>query len=288
MKVTIDPHSGFCFGVVFAINAAEEELERPGDLYCLGDIVHNNHEVERLSKKGLIIIDHNKLKELKDCRVLIRAHGEPPDTYRVALENNIELIDASCPVVLKLQNSIRCGYETAKNDNGQIVIFGKERHAEVNGLVGQTGSNAVIINGVEDIDRIDFSKSIYLYSQTTKSTEEFRSIVNEINKRVDKDKITFIPRDTICRQVSNRIPQIKKFASEYDVIVFVSDKKSSNGTFLFNVCMSVNKNSYFISSVDEIRKEWFINAETIGVSGATSTPRRIMEEVQIAIMSFCS
>jgi 4-hydroxy-3-methylbut-2-en-1-yl diphosphate reductase len=285
MKVTIDPQSGFCFGVVFAIKAAEEELERSGELYCLGDIVHNNQEVDRLFRKGLKVINHEQLKHLHDCKVLIRAHGEPPETYSIALENNIELIDASCPVVLRLQNSIRKGFEEALLDGGQIVIYGKEGHAEVNALVGQTSGNAIIINGVDDLDQLDYQKPVYLYSQTTKSTGVFRNIVEEILRRLDRtgNRINFITNDTICRQVSNRENQVRMFAVKHDVIIFVSDKKSSNGTFLYSVCLSVNPKTYFISAKNELQKEWFTGAKSVGISGATSTPGWVMEEVSRAI-----
>jgi 4-hydroxy-3-methylbut-2-en-1-yl diphosphate reductase len=287
MKVVIDPHSGFCFGVVFAIRAAELELEQSGSLYCLGDIVHNNQEVERLSSKGLLVIDHKQLTELKNCKVLIRAHGEPPETYRIALKNNIELIDASCPVVLKLQNNIRCGFEDTITDQGQIVIYGKEGHAEVNGLVGQTRGKAIIISGIPDLDKIDYKRNIFLYSQTTMSTEGFKSTVEEIHRRLDLSdsgaEVRFLPHDSICRQVSNRAPQVRDFAIQHDVIIFVSDKKSSNGTFLYSVSLSVNPQSYFISSKDELKSEWFIQAKSVGISGATSTPLWVMEEILNAI-----
>jgi 4-hydroxy-3-methylbut-2-en-1-yl diphosphate reductase len=289
MKITIDPQSGFCFGVVFAIKAAEEELERSGQLYCLGDIVHNNQEVERLNRKGLKVIDHKQLKDLHDCKVLIRAHGEPPETYSIALKNNIELIDASCPVVLRLQNSIRKGFEEAHNDNGQIVIYGKKGHAEVNGLVGQTIGNAVIITNESDLDKIDYHRPVYLYSQTTMSMEVFRRIVEEIRRRAGEsgNLIHFIPNDSICRQVSNREIRVKLFAAQHDVIIFVSDKKSSNGTFLYSVCLSVNTQTYFISGKNELRKEWFLNADTVGISGATSTPKWVMVEISEAITVMC-
>ncbi|MEI6765472.1 MAG: 4-hydroxy-3-methylbut-2-enyl diphosphate reductase [Bacteroidota bacterium] len=289
MKITIDPHSGFCFGVVFAIRAAEEELDRSGQLYCLGDIVHNGAEVERLRNKGLRVIGHEELKDLHDCKVLIRAHGEPPETYRIALQNNIELIDASCPVVLKLQNKIKLGFEQLKNADGQIVIYGKEHHAEVNGLLGQTSGKAIVIGGIEDIDKIDFSKKIRLYSQTTKSTGGFREIVSAIENRIKGTNVSllvdFIPNDTICRQVSNRTPQLKKFAKEHDLILFVSDKKSSNGLFLFEECKSVNSKTYFICEPAELDVRWFADAESIGICGATSTPLWVMENIATAVMA---
>jgi len=287
MKVVIDPSSGFCFGVVYAILAAEEELDKTGSLYCLGDIVHNNKEVERLKAKGLKIISHDELKEMKDVKVLIRAHGEPPSTYDLALKNNIQLIDASCPVVLRLQNKIRLGYEEALKKDAQIVIYGKEGHAEVNGLVGQTENKAVIINDIADVEKIDFSRSIILFSQTTQSKYVFDEIVNIIKSRIHKEKHLFIDaNDTICRQVSNREPQISIFASSHDVIVFVSGKKSSNGLFLYNVCKRINLKTYFISDVDEIEYAWFEDCSSVGVCGATSTPRWLMQEVADIIGKF--
>jgi len=284
MKITIDSESGFCFGVVFAIQMAEAELDVSGNLYCLGDIVHNNMEVERLTRKGLKIINHEQLKELHDCKVLIRAHGEPPETYKIAIANNIELIDASCPVVLKLQNRVRNSYEDIKKNNGQVVIYGETGHAEVNGLVGQTGGEAIILTGEQDIDKIDFNRPVYLFSQTTKSTVGFEHIRNVIEERVRSVKgiietQDFIANDTICRQVSNREPQLEKFAMQHDVIVFVSGKKSSNGKALFGVCKSVNPNTYFVSETSEIQLEWIQNAGTIGICGATSTPMWLMEDV---------
>jgi 4-hydroxy-3-methylbut-2-en-1-yl diphosphate reductase len=305
MEVTIDPNSGFCFGVVYAIKAAEQELDskvpgsgswvsgsktntehktqNPEPIYSLGDIVHNNKEVERLKTKGLIVINHEKLKHIRNSRVLIRAHGEPPETYRTALENNIELIDASCPVVLKLQNRIRLGFEEMDRKKGQIVIYGKDGHAEVNGLVGQTLKHAIIINYEKDLDRIDYTKPIRLYSQTTQSIEGYENVITEIKKRILKvnngKEGDFIAHNSICNQVSNRSPQLKTFASQFDVIVFVSGKKSSNGLYLYEICKSANKNSYFISDVSELKKEWFADMKTVGVCGATSTPMWFMEQV---------
>ena len=284
MKITIDDESGFCFGVVFAIQMAEAELDESGTLYCLGDIVHNNMEVDRLTRKGLKIINHDQLKELHDCKVLIRAHGEPPETYQIAITNNIELIDASCPVVLKLQNRVRTSYEDIKKRNGQVVIYGETGHAELNGLVGQTGGEAIILTGEQDIEKIDFKRPVYLFSQTTKSTEGFDHIRAVIEERVKSVKGViesqdFIANDTICRQVSNREPQLEKFAGQHDVIVFVSGKKSSNGKALFGVCKSVNPNTHFISETAEIQVEWLQNATTVGICGATSTPMWLMEDV---------
>ena len=283
LKITVDPKSGFCFGVVYAIEMAENILKEDGKLYCLGDIVHNNREVDRLNNLGLEIIDHKRLSELNDCKVLIRAHGEPPSTYEIALKNNIELLDASCPVVLKLQHQIKEGYETIKKIDGQVIIYGKEGHAEVTGLVGQTNGEAIIVTTKEDISKIDFEKPIYIYSQTTKSPKAFQDIVDEIKKELialGKDvDLKFVVHDTLCRQVSGREPQLKTFASENDVIVFVSGTKSSNGKMLFLSCKEQNKQSYFVSDTKEIDENWFKNSNSVGICGATSTPRWLMDEV---------
>lgn len=284
MKVTIDSESGFCFGVVFAIQMAEAELDVSGTLYCLGDIVHNNMEVERLTKKGLKIINHEQLKELRDCKVLIRAHGEPPETYQTAIQNNIELIDASCPVVLKLQNRVRTSFDDVKKHQGQVVIYGETGHAEVNGLVGQTNGEAIILTGEQDLHKIDFTRPVYLFSQTTKSSEGFRKMRNLIEARVKEHKGVletedFIANDTICRQVSNREPQLEKFAAAHDVIIFVSGKKSSNGKALYGVCKKINPKTYFISEVSEVQLEWLEGAESVGICGATSTPMWLMQDV---------
>ena len=283
LKITVDPKSGFCFGVVYAIEMAENILKEDNKLYCLGDIVHNNREVDRLNNLGLEIIDHKRLSELNDCKVLIRAHGEPPSTYEIALKNNIELLDASCPVVLKLQHQIKEGYETIKKIDGQVIIYGKEGHAEVTGLVGQTNGEAIIVTTKEDISKIDFEKPIYIYSQTTKSPKAFQDIVDEIKKElIDLGKdvdLKFVVHDTLCRQVSGREPQLKAFASENDVIVFVSGTKSSNGKMLFLSCKEQNKQSYFVSDTKEIDENWFKNSNSVGICGATSTPRWLMDEV---------
>ena len=281
LEVTIDKFSGFCFGVVYAIQMAEEEMQNGEKLYCLGDIVHNSMEVERLNKMGLEVIGNEQLLELRNVKVLIRAHGEPPETYKIALENNIELIDASCPVVLKLQNRIRLGFEKSIHDKGQIVIYGKKGHAEVIGLEGQTNKAAIVISKLEDIDKIDFSKPVYLYSQTTQSTDEYAIVEKEIAKRlsVNNNKPIFYSNDTICRQVSNRTPKLKTFVQEFDIVVFVSGKKSSNGLHLFEACKKANPKSYLIENSNELKKEWFEGASKVGVSGATSTPMWLMEEV---------
>ncbi len=293
MKVTIDSESGFCFGVVFAIQMAEAELDVSGNLYCLGDIVHNNMEVERLTKKGLKIINHEQLKDLHDCKVLIRAHGEPPETYQTAINNNIELIDASCPVVLKLQNRVRTSFDDVKKHNGQVVIYGETGHAEVNGLVGQTNGEAIILTGEHDLHKIDFTRPVYLFSQTTKSTEGFRQMRQLIENKVRENKGVletedFIANDTICRQVSNREPQLEKFAAAHDVIVFVSGKKSSNGKALYGVCKNINPETYFISEVSEVQLDWFDGAESVGICGATSTPMWLMQDVAAYLELMCT
>jgi 4-hydroxy-3-methylbut-2-en-1-yl diphosphate reductase len=283
MNITIDPHSGFCFGVVYAIEIAERELKLGKPLYCLGDIVHNNMEVNRLKEQGLVIIDHEDLKNLMNSKVLIRAHGEPPETYRIALQNNLCLIDASCPIVLKLQNEIQHGYHEIKRNNGQIVIFGKEGHAEVNGLKGQTLDGAIVISHVEDIDKIDFFRPIRLYSQTTMSIEGFQTIVKLITQKLNKvnpDGVNdFVWDDSICRQVSNRSELLQEFSSRYQVIIFVSGEKSSNGMFLYQICKNVNPKTFLVSKPDEIQASWFQDVYDVGVCGATSTPMWLMQEV---------
>lgn len=283
MKIEIDSNSGFCFGVVNAIQLAEMELEKNDTLFCLGDIVHNSAEVERLEKKGLISINHEQFKTLKNCKVLLRAHGEPPETYETAIKNNIQLIDASCPVVLKLQNNIKLGFDTILAKGGQVVIFGKEGHAEVNGLVGQTNGKAIVISGLEDLNKIDFSKPVNLFAQTTKNIEGFYEIQKEIKNRMVEiqgtKKVEFIANDTICRQVSHRQPQLREFVKKHNVVVFVSGQKSSNGKMLFQVCKEENPNTYFVSDVDELKPEWFKNTKSVGVCGATSTPRWLMEKI---------
>ena len=289
MKVTIDKYSGFCFGVVYAIEMAEAELSKSGKLYCLGDIVHNNMEVDRLNDMGLEIINHQQLGKLKDCKVLIRAHGEPPETYQTAVKNNIQLLDASCPVVLKLQYNVKEGYEEINKIDGQIIIFGKEGHAEVQGLLGQTDGKAIIVASADDLDKVDFSAPIYMYSQTTKSPKAFADLQQEIRKRKqisgNTDSVKFIVNDTLCRQVSGREPQLKEFAKENDVIVFVSGKKSSNGKMLFQSCLKENPKSYFISDENEIKTDWFVANSTVGICGATSTPRWLMENIAEKITS---
>lgn len=280
MIVKIDDNSGFCFGVVYAIQMAEDELEENQQLYCLGDIVHNDIEVKRLTDKGLKIINHEDLQNLHDCTVLIRAHGEPPETYLTALQNNINLLDASCPVVLKLQNRVKTAYDKLPEAKSQIVIFGIPGHAEVNGLMGQTDKNAIIITTEADLDKIDYNKPIILFSQTTKSTDKFYKIKQLIEERASAvGNNNVAANDTICRQVSNREPQLKIFSGKHNVIIFVGGKKSSNGKVLFQVCKEANPNTYFISSAEELSADWFLNCESVGICGATSTPLWLMENV---------
>ncbi len=281
VQIEIDSGSGFCFGVTTAIKKAEEELEKGCTLYCLGDIVHNGMEVERLHHAGLITIDHEQMKELHDVKVLLRAHGEPPETYALAERNNIEIIDATCPVVLQLQKRIKKQY--VSNPDAQIVIFGKNGHAEVLGLVGQTESKTIVVEKFDDVKhleetgKLDFTKDIYLYSQTTKSLDEFHRIIEYCQQHI-VEGATFKSFDTICRQVANRMPNIANFASKHDVILFVSGRKSSNGKVLFKECKSVNPRSYQIESADEIDRSWFEGVNTVGICGATSTPKWLMEE----------
>ncbi|MEY3647904.1 MAG: hypothetical protein RLZ13_789 [Bacteroidota bacterium] len=285
MQVTIDKNSGYCFGVEFAIKMAEDEMENKEPLYCLGDIVHNDMEVKRLSAKGLVVIDREQLQELSNCKVLIRAHGEPPETYRLAIENNIELIDASCPVVLKLQHRVKNAFDKMERENGQIVIYGKKGHAEVIGLTGQTLEKAIVVMEDADLEKIDYNRPITLFSQTTKSTKGFYALSEKIEEKIKATKgelmeIDFNSNDSICRQVSNREPQLQRFAQENDVILFVSGKKSSNGKALYQVCLSENPRSYFIESEEEIDQNWFQQAERVGICGATSTPMWLMEQVK--------
>jgi len=288
MHITIDKSSGYCFGVEFAIQKAEEELKRSGSLYCLGDIVHNDMEVQRLRSKGLKVIDREQLKNLKNTNVLIRAHGEPPETYALAIKNNIELIDASCPVVLKLQNRVRNAFQKIESKQGQLIIYGKNGHAEVEGLKGQTGGKAIVVGSEEDLEKIDFKKPSVLFSQTTKSTLGFYQMKSFIEQRYDGENPAaeddlFESHDSICRQVSNREPQLRKFAREHDIILFVGGKKSSNGRALFAACKSSNPNCYFVENEEAIQTVWFHEASSIGICGATSTPMWLMEKVAEAV-----
>ncbi len=282
MQVEIDNGSGFCFGVTTAIKKAEEELAKGNALYCLGDIVHNGMEVERLHESGLQTITHDDLYNLHGVKVLLRAHGEPPETYETARRNGIEIIDATCPVVLQLQRRIKRQYDT--NPHAQIVIFGKTGHAEVLGLVGQTNSHAIVVEKFDDVKCLDFKRDIYLYSQTTKSLDEFHKIIEYIQGHISPEA-TFKSFDTICRQVANRMPNIAAFATRHDLILFVSGRKSSNGKVLFHECHRVNGNSFQIERADEIKKEWLEGVETVGICGATSTPKWLMEECRDKILN---
>ena len=285
IKVEIDEGSGFCFGVVTAINKAEEELAKGETLYCLGDIVHNSREVERLKTMGLITINREEFKQLRNVKVLLRAHGEPPETYMIARENNIEIIDATCPVVLRLQKRIKQEFlQDAANDEKQIVIYGKNGHAEVLGLVGQTDGKAIVIEKAEEVKKLDLNKSIRLFSQTTKSLDEFQEIVAYIKQNISPEA-TFEYYDTICRQVANRMPKLREFAATHDLIIFVSGTKSSNGKMLFEECLKVNANSHLIDNEKEIDPSLLQNVQSIGVCGATSTPKWLMEKIYNHIQS---
>ncbi len=275
VQIEIDNGSGFCFGVTTAISKAEEELSKGGILYCLGDIVHNGMECERLRGMGLVTINHDDMARLHDVKVLLRAHGEPPETYEMARRNNIEIIDATCPVVLALQRRIHRQYTS--NPEAQIVIFGKNGHAEVLGLVGQTHSHAQVIEKLDDAKLLDFNRDIYLYSQTTKSLDEFHHIIEYIQTNISP-KAVFKSFDTICRQVANRMPNISAFAARHDLILFVCGHKSSNGKVLFKECCRVNTNSYQIESPEELQPSWLEGVKSIGICGATSTPKWLMEQ----------
>ena len=284
IQIEIDNGSGFCFGVTTAIRKAEEELAKGETLYCLGDIVHNGKECDRLKQMGLITINHEQLAQLHDVKVLFRAHGEPPETYELARQNHIEIIDATCPVVLQLQKRIKRQFDSNNVQcsmvNGQcpqIVIFGKKGHAEVLGLVGQTKSSAIVIESFEEVKKLDFNHDIYLYSQTTKSLDEFHRIIDYIQGHISPEA-QFQCFDTICRSVANRMPNISQFATKHDLILFVCGKKSSNGKVLFNECLRVNPNSHQIEDPGEIRPEWLEGINTIGICGATSTPKWLMEQ----------
>ena len=285
-QIEIDSGSGFCFGVTTAIQKAEEELAKGNTLYCLGDIVHNGMECDRLRQMGLITINHDEMRQLRDVKVLLRAHGEPPATYELARQNHIEIIDATCPVVLQLQKKIKRQFEANSQQptaNSQIVIFGKNGHAEVLGLVGQTQSTAIVIESFEDVRKLDFSRDIYLYSQTTKSLDEFQRIIEYIRQHMSPEA-TFKSFDTICRNVANRMPNITQFAKRHDLVLFVCGRKSSNGRVLYNECLRVNGNTHLIEGPAEIDASWLRNVKTIGICGATSTPKWLMEQCRDAIV----
>lgn len=279
MKIEIDKHSGFCFGVVYAIEKAEKILDSGKPLYCLGDLVHNNQEMQRLERKGLITITHDEYRKMHNATVLIRAHGEPPETYTIAKENNIELIDATCPVVLRLQKRVKEAYNT--NEQKQIVIFGKKGHAEVNGLIGQVKGKALVINSIEELDLIDLQLPVIVFSQTTQSPNLYKMLIEELKKRMEAIGTLHLLSYTnsICRQVSLRDKELRLFAQAHDVILFVSGKQSSNGKALYEVCKAVNPRSYFISAKEEIKTDWLQNVESIGICGATSTPMWLMEQI---------
>lgn len=283
MEVIIEKSSGFCFGVVSAIDLVEKELLTSSSLYCLGEIVHNDMEVERLEKMGLKTISIEDMQELRDTKVMIRAHGEPPSTYDLAKKNNIEIIDATCPIVLKLQKDVHKAYLEAKENGGQILIFGKKGHAEVIGLVGQCDGNAIVISSQEDLVGVDYTKPIYLFSQTTMSKEKFEIISQTIIQRAKENNPNYINelniKNSICKRVCSRTVDLKEFAKEMDVVLFVSGKKSSNGQYLYNLCKEANPNTYFISEIEEIKKEWLETANKVGITGATSTPMWLMEEI---------
>ena len=283
LQIEIDNGSGFCFGVTTAIQKAEEELSKGTTLYCLGDIVHNGMECERLRQMGLITINHEEMEQLHDVKVLLRAHGEPPATYELARRNNIEIIDATCPVVLQLQKRIKTQYKASPNT--QIVIFGKNGHAEVLGLVGQTEGRAIVIEKYDDVDKLDYSHDIYLYSQTTKSLDEFHRIIDYIQAHISPSA-HFQSFDTICRQVANRMPNISQFASRHDLILFVCGRKSSNGKVLYSECLRINPNSHLVEGPEEIQKDWLEGIKTGGICGATSTPKWLMEQCRDAILQF--
>lgn len=281
LQIEIDNGSGFCFGVTTAIHKAEEELAKGSQLYCLGDIVHNGMECERLRQMGLITINHDELRQLHNVKVLLRAHGEPPETYELARQNNIDIIDATCPVVLQLQKRIKRQYEAGP---GQIVIFGKKGHAEVLGLVGQTAGSAIVIEHFDDVKQLDFTRDIYLYSQTTKSLDEFHRIIEYIQEHISP-AATFKSFDTICRSVANRMPNISQFATRHDLILFVCGRKSSNGKVLFGECLRINPNTHLIEGPDEIDPAWLNGIHTVGICGATSTPKWLMEQCRDALLA---
>ena len=284
VDITIDSESGFCFGVVNAIQSAERELKQTTELYCLGDLVHNNLEMDRLKTIGLKTIGYKEFEVIKNCIVLLRAHGEPPTTYQLAQQNGIKIIDATCPVVLRLQQRIHQCYQETKDSSTQLLIYGKKGHAEVNGLVGQTNGTAIVIENPDDLSSIDFSKDIILFSQTTKSLEGFTQVVQTINQRI-RLNVKFQYFDTICRHVANRLPGIQQFASHHDRIYFVADEKSSNGKLLFEACQKANPYSVFITQASEIDAPLPAHIQTVGVCGATSTPKWLMEEVADRIKS---
>lgn len=285
MVVEIDKQSGFCFGVQNAVEIAEKALLKGEKVFSLGPIVHNDKEVDRLSTLGLVSIDHEKFKELKDCKVLIRAHGEPPETYAIAEKNNLSIIEATCPIVKRLQSKIRDTWIRTKEGNGQVVIFGKQGHAEVVGLQGQINNEGIIVSGPADFRKIDISKPVYLFAQTTMSVKEYSILTEILRTKMMENGITDMTKNliinkTICGQVSNREPHLKAFAKKHDIIIFVSGRESSNGKMLYSVCKNVNPDTHFVSSQEELEKSWFIGKNSIGICGATSTPKWLIENIR--------
>lgn len=291
MKVDIEPGSGFCFGVENAVSIAEESLRGGETVYCLGEIVHNDIEVARLTNLGLQTISYDEFEKLRDCKVLVRAHGEPPSTYAKAGENNITIIDATCPIVRSMQEKIRKVAEVSREEKGQIVIYGKAGHAEVIGLMGAAGPRGILITGKEDLGRIDFTRPVFLFSQTTKSKVQYEVIAEIIRLKMEQVEAdhpgnTLKVHNTTCRQVSGREPRLREFSRQHDVIIFVSGRQSSNGRMLFEVCLKENPRSQFISAPEELRKEWFREASSAGICGATSTPRWLIQKVAEIVESF--
>jgi len=281
MNIEIDPFAGFCFGVTRVVNKAEEIIRQYGKLYCLGEIVHNQKEIERLEGLGLITISYDEYLKLSDCRVLIRAHGEPPETYQHAKKNNIELIDGTCPIVLRLQSRIKKDFADQNGAGAQIAIFGKKDHAEVRGLAGQTRYQTVIMESEDDLEKIDFSRPIHLYAQTTMSPDKYNQLKKRIlEKTAEAGTEPSLVKCTqsICGQVAGRVPKLKKFCASHDLILFVSYIQSSNGKLLYSQCKSVNENTYFVSALHEVKPEWFFKVRHVGITGATSTPRWLLEE----------
>lgn len=287
MKIEIDQQSGFCFGVEKVIKIAEDILKEEGKVYCLGEIVHNQREMERLVSLGLVTIDYETYRNMKNCKVLIRAHGEPPETYEIAKKNNIQLLDGTCPIVDRLQKKVKIGFEEMKKKDGQVIIFGKEKHAEVIGLKGQAEGKAIVVNHLQELDQIDFSKPVVLYSQTTRNKKKYRELGREIQKRINgvTDRSELLIYNTICNQVANRELTIREFARNHDLVLFVSGKNSSNGKMLYQVCKEENPNSRFISAESEIEKSWFDNIKSVGICGATSTPEWLMRNVAEKVKS---
>jgi (E)-4-hydroxy-3-methyl-but-2-enyl pyrophosphate reductase (IPP and DMAPP forming) len=283
MTIKIDSKAGFCFGVVSAINLVEKQLQKEKTLFCLGDIVHNNKEVERLSQMGLKVISKEQMEQMHSCKVIIRAHGEPPQTYALAHMNNIEIIDATCPIVLALQKKVKQGYEKMEQEGGQVVIFGKKGHAEVIGLVGQTEGKAIVISSFEDLDLIDYTLPAIIYSQTTMDKDKYIVLCRQIDKRyklkTSEGQLTVTFNDTICHRVAGRAKEVIDFADSVDVLLFVSGKDSSNGMYLYSLCSKHKDNTYLISSPNQIEAKWFCTAKSIGISGATSTPMWLMKQV---------